>query len=159
VDIDERTYTMDPEKLRRYLEDECTRDRRTNRTVNKRTGKPVAAVVPVHLYGQMAEMDAILELANQYNLIVIEDACQAHGAEYFSKKEGLAESGFYGPSRSIQLLSGEKLGCVWRSRAPRRTMRTWHDAAGCCAIMAKRRNTIMTSRATMEGLMPYRLAF
>jgi dTDP-4-amino-4,6-dideoxygalactose transaminase len=50
VDVDARTYTMDPEKLRVYLERECTRDAKTNRVVSKRTGSPVTAVVPVHLY-------------------------------------------------------------------------------------------------------------
>src|SRR6058998_1010358 len=82
VDIDERTYTMDPEKLRAYLETECTRNVQTGQVVSKRTGTPVTAVVPVHLYGQMADMEPILDLATRYNLVVIEDACQAHGAEY-----------------------------------------------------------------------------
>src|SRR2546422_5677755 len=54
VDVDERTYTMDPDKLRVYLETECRRDSRTNRAVSRRTGSPVTAVIPVHLYGQMA---------------------------------------------------------------------------------------------------------
>src|ERR1700730_11225373 len=87
VDIDERTYTLDPQKLRTYLETECTRDPATGGLVSKRTFSAVTAVIPVHLYGQMADMDRILELAAQHNLMVIEDACQAHGAEYFSRKD------------------------------------------------------------------------
>ena len=45
----------------------------------------MTAVVPVHLFGQMADMDPIMALAERYKLIVVEDACQAHGAEYFSR--------------------------------------------------------------------------
>src|SRR5439155_17897719 len=74
VDVDARTYTMDPEQLRCYLETACTRDVRTGRVVSKRTGSPVTAIVPVHLYGQMVDMDGVLDLAIQYRLMVIEDA-------------------------------------------------------------------------------------
>src|SRR2546429_7417402 len=86
VDIDERTYTMDPERLRSYLETKCRRDLRTNRVLSKRTGSPVTAVIPVHLYGQMADMDPILDLPTRYNLIVIEDASQAPAAGSSSQK-------------------------------------------------------------------------
>src|SRR6266403_1085076 len=87
VDIDEDTYTMDPEALRDYLENKCKFDSSLGKLIEKRSNRVVSMVVPVHLYGQTANMDPILELARRYNLIVIEDACQAHGAEYFSEKE------------------------------------------------------------------------
>jgi dTDP-4-amino-4,6-dideoxygalactose transaminase len=118
VDIDERSYAMDPDNLRRYLESECARDPRTNQTVNKRTGRPVTAVVPVHLYGQMADMDPILDLATQYNLVVIEDACQAHGAEYFSKKGGAwRKAGSMGQAAAFSFYPGKNLGACGEAGA------------------------------------------
>ncbi|MCC6858391.1 MAG: DegT/DnrJ/EryC1/StrS family aminotransferase [Bryobacterales bacterium] len=86
VDIDERTCNMDPEKLREYLETRCRLDSVTGRPVELASGRPVSAVVPVHLYGQPADMDPIQALADRCGLIVVEDACQAHGAEYFSNR-------------------------------------------------------------------------
>ena len=85
VDIDEATYNLDPAKLREYLETGCEITARNGELIDRRTGTRVKAIIPVHLYGQMADMDAILAIAEKYNLIVIEDACQAHGAEYFSQ--------------------------------------------------------------------------
>src|ERR1022692_4258928 len=87
VDIDERTYNMDPRKLAEYLETECKFDEATGALMHRKLGLPVKAIVPVHLYGQTADMDPILELAERYHLVVIEDACQAHGAEYSSRKD------------------------------------------------------------------------
>lgn len=70
VDIDEATYTMDPALLERAI---------TPRT---------KAIIPVHLFGQTADMDPILEVASRHGLPVVEDACQAHGAEYKGRKAG-----------------------------------------------------------------------
>jgi dTDP-4-amino-4,6-dideoxygalactose transaminase len=118
VDIDERTYTMDPEKLRIYLESECTHDHKVGRVVSKRTGSPVTAVIPVHLYGQMADMDPILDLATRYNLIVVEDACQAHGAEYFSKKEDRwRKAGSMGRAAAFSFYPGKNLGACGEAGA------------------------------------------
>jgi len=118
VDVDERTYTMDPEKLRHYLEHECTRDPRTGVVVSQRTGSQVTAVIPVHLYGQMADMDPILDLATEYNLIVIEDACQAHGAEYFSKKEDRwRKAGSMGHAAAFSFYPGKNLGACGEAGA------------------------------------------
>jgi dTDP-4-amino-4,6-dideoxygalactose transaminase/acetyltransferase-like isoleucine patch superfamily enzyme len=118
VDVDERTYTMDPEKLRAYLMTECTRDVQTNRVMNNRTGRPVTTVVPVHLYGQMADMDPILDLATQFGLTVIEDACQAHGAEYFSRKEGRwRKAGSMGRAAAFSFYPGKNLGACGEAGA------------------------------------------
>jgi dTDP-4-amino-4,6-dideoxygalactose transaminase len=111
VDIDGRTFTMDPEKLRRYFETHCVQDQATGRYVHKKLAKPVTAVVPVHLYGQMTDMDPILELAAQYKLTVVEDACQAHGAEYFSKKQNRwLKAGSVGDAAAFSFYPGKNLG-------------------------------------------------
>jgi dTDP-4-amino-4,6-dideoxygalactose transaminase len=70
VDVEPRTLTMDPSRIA---------ERITPRT---------RAIMPVHLYGQVADMDAIMAVANRHGLVVIEDACQAHGAEYGGRRAG-----------------------------------------------------------------------
>lgn len=111
VDVDARTYTMDPEQLRLYLETKCALDPTSGQWVHKTLRKPVTAIVPVHLYGQMADMDPLLDLAANYNLIVIEDACQAHGAEYFSKKSNRwFKAGSMGRAAAFSFYPGKNLG-------------------------------------------------
>lgn len=118
VDIDTRTYTMDPEKLHGYVEACCTYDLKMHRLVSKRTGSPVTAVVPVHLYGQMADMDPILDVARRYSLLVIEDACQAHGAEYFSKRtNGWHAAGSMGHAAAFSFYPGKNLGACGEAGA------------------------------------------
>ncbi len=70
VDIDPESYTIDVNNI------------------EKKITRKTKAILPVHLYGQTADMDPILELAEKYDLKVVEDACQAHGAEYKGKKVG-----------------------------------------------------------------------
>ena len=116
VDIDERTYNIDPAKIIEYLENSCTFDHGV--LTERKTGKPVTAIVPVHLYGQMADMDAILEIAEQYKLIVIEDACQAHGAQYFSRKENLwRPAGSIGRAAAFSFYPGKNLGACGEAGA------------------------------------------
>ena len=111
VDIHEQTYTLDPEKLREYLEKDCDFDAKTGKLIERASKRKVAAVVPVHLYGQMADMDPIMELAAKYNLVVIEDACQAHGAEYFSKKSNAwKKAGSIGKAAAFSFYPGKNLG-------------------------------------------------
>src|SRR4051812_1537357 len=120
VDIDERTYNMAPDKLRDYLENKCRVDE-AGRLVSKRSGRQVTAVVPVHLYGQMADMDPIMALAEQYGLILVEDACQAHGAEYLSrelgKEYGWRRAGSLGRAAAFSFYPGKNLGACGEAGA------------------------------------------
>jgi dTDP-4-amino-4,6-dideoxygalactose transaminase len=111
IDVDPRTYTMDPEKLCHYMQTQCELDSKTGRFVNRKLGRPVTAVVPVHLYGQSADMDPILEIAAHYSLVVIEDACQAHGTEYFSTAENRwRKCGSMGQAAAFSFYPGKNLG-------------------------------------------------
>lgn len=89
VDVEEDTYTMCPKKLHDCLQ--------------KHRG--VKAVIPVHLYGQMAKMDEIMDIASRFNLKVIEDAAQAHGATYHGKHPGE-----YGNAATFSFYPGKNLG-------------------------------------------------
>lgn len=118
VDIDERTYNMDPAKVNEYIATGCAFDPRLGLLIDSRTGKPVTAIVPVHLYGQMADMDALLEIAERYNLVVIEDACQAHGAQYFSQKENRwRPAGSMGVAAAFSFYPGKNLGACGEAGA------------------------------------------
>ncbi|HXY51046.1 MAG TPA: DegT/DnrJ/EryC1/StrS family aminotransferase [Terriglobales bacterium] len=117
VDIDERTYNMDVSKLQEYLEKQCEVDA-SGRLRSSRSGRPVTAVVPVHLYGQTADMDAILELARRHGLVVIEDACQAHGAEYFSRRsKSWKRAGSMGKAAAFSFYPGKNLGACGEAGA------------------------------------------
>ncbi len=133
VDIDEKTYSMDVEKLKSYLERECYQDRESGKLMHRKHRAPVTAIVPVHIYGQCADMDPILELAARYNLIVVEDACQAHGAQYFSKKENRwRTAGSMGHAGAFSFYPGKNLGACGEAGAI-----TTNDEA-----LAKRMKTI-----------------
>lgn len=87
VDVDPETYTVDVAAIEKAI---------TPRT---------KAIIPVHLYGQPADMDAILELARRHNLVVVEDACQAHGARYNGKRIGSL-----GHAAAFSFYPGKNLG-------------------------------------------------
>lgn len=94
VDIDELTYTLDPSKLEAAI---------TPRT---------KAVIPVHLFGQMADMDPILETARRHGLAVVEDSCQAHGAAYFGRAAGSV-----GDAGCFSFYPGKNLGAFGEAGA------------------------------------------
>jgi len=111
VDIDEQTYTMDPALLERAI---------TSRT---------KAIIPVHLFGQTADMEPILEIASAHGIPVIEDACQAHGAAYKGKKAGTlgaaAAFSFY-PGKNLGAF-GEGGGITTNDAALAQAMQVYRD--------------------------------
>jgi dTDP-4-amino-4,6-dideoxygalactose transaminase len=94
VDVDEQSYTMDPMLL--------------ERAINPRT----KAIIPVHLFGQPADMDPILEVAKRHRLAVIEDACQAHGALYRGRPVGS-----FGVAACFSFYPGKNLGAYGEAGA------------------------------------------
>lgn len=89
VDIDEKSFNLDPGKIEEKI---------TSRT---------KAIIPVHLYGQPCDMDRIMEIAQKYNLVIIEDACQAHGAEYKGQKVGSFGTGCFSFYPTKNMTTGE----------------------------------------------------
>lgn len=97
VDVDPETSNMSVEALRTHL--------------RGHSGERIKAIMPVHLYGQMCDMDAITALAEEHGLMVFEDACQAHGSEYFSTRENRwLKAGSIGKAAGFSFYPGKNLG-------------------------------------------------
>jgi len=77
-DIDPATFNLDPAAVQTAIKERC--ERNGDRLVNRATGGVIRALLPVHLYGQMADMDAFMSIARQHRLAIVEDAAQAIGA-------------------------------------------------------------------------------
>ena len=110
VDIDPLYCTMDPAALRRYLEHDC--DTRNRVPVDRHHDRPVTAVVPVDLYGQPADWEVLLGLAHHFGLKVVEDACQAHGAQYAGRA-----CGTFGDASAFSFYPGKNLGAMGEAGA------------------------------------------
>lgn len=118
VDIDVCSGNLSPHKLAEFLENACRRDANTGRAVSKRSGRVVTGMIPVHLYGQMADMDPMLALARRFHLKVIEDACQAHGARYFSRQDHCWKpAGSLGDAAAFSFYPGKNLGACGEAGA------------------------------------------
>jgi perosamine synthetase len=108
VDIDPNTFNLDPNEIRRFIRNSCVVNPRTGAVSDKQTGRRVRAILPVHVFGVPCDMDSILEIAREYNLHVIEDACEALGAEYKGKRIGtLGELGVFAFYPNKQMTTGE----------------------------------------------------
>ncbi|WP_026914247.1 DegT/DnrJ/EryC1/StrS family aminotransferase [Christiangramia portivictoriae] len=93
VDVDPETYNIDPDKIRKAI---------TPKT---------RAIVPVHLFGQVANMDAVMEIAKEHHLYVIEDNAQAIGANYHSKEAKTFKAGTMGDVGATSFFPSKNLGC------------------------------------------------
>jgi len=86
VDSEERTLGMDPEALRNYLQ--SSSEQRDGICVNRNTGCPIRAIIPVHIFGHPCDLDGLLAIASDFNLALIEDAAESLGSTYQGQHTG-----------------------------------------------------------------------
>lgn len=116
IDVEPGTLTMDPAALREFLEDEC-RGGADGGLIHEATGRRLAAVLPVHLYGQPADMEPILALAAEAGVPVVEDAAQAHGARYQFRDGSSRACGALGDVAAFSFYPGKNLGAIGEAGA------------------------------------------
>lgn len=116
VDVDARSATMSPDALALFLSDECRSD--ANGTlVHRKTGRRIGAILPVHLYGQSADMAPILDLGERYGVPVVEDAAQAQGARYRFPDGRECACGSMGAAAAFSFYPGKNLGAIGEAGA------------------------------------------
>jgi dTDP-4-amino-4,6-dideoxygalactose transaminase len=109
ADIDRETYNIRPSAIQECIEKNCQPD--PDGTWKTKRGEKVRAMVPVHLFGLCCEMDALLEIAERYRLVLIEDAAQAIGAE-FPFPERIAKAGTMGEVGLFSFYPSKNLGAA-----------------------------------------------
>lgn len=109
ADIDPQTYNIRPSAIKECIERNCEPD--VDGTWKTKNGEKVRAMVPVHLFGLCCEMDALLEIAQRYRVVLIEDAAQAIGAEFPSPK-GNAKAGTMGEVGFFSFYPSKNLGAA-----------------------------------------------
>ena len=107
VDIDSTTLNMDPAAVRDYLRNQCTRSA-DGPLIDSASGRVVKAMMPVHVFGLPCQMDELMEIAREYGLFVIEDACEAIGAEFDGQRTGtFGNAGVFAFYPNKQMTTGE----------------------------------------------------
>lgn len=138
IDIDSKTYNVDPLELTRFLEVGCRYDAKKKRLVNKKTGGIVKAIMPVHQFGLACDLSAIERVAKKFNLALIEDAACGLGALYKGRK--------IGDGRNIACLSfhprkiittGEGGAILTNNRSYADKLRTLRNHGACLTAMDK----------------------
>jgi dTDP-4-amino-4,6-dideoxygalactose transaminase len=108
VDIEPDTFNISPEGVRQYIEKNC---KRQNGVLVTRDGQAIRAIIPVHLYGLCCAMDALMQIARDYDLLLIEDAAQSVGAQY-PQANGAAFAGTIGDAGCFSFYPSKNLGAA-----------------------------------------------
>ncbi len=108
VDIEPKTFNIDPQKIEEFLRERCTRESGTGLPVDPATGRRIRAILPVHVFGHPCDMGKIMAMAKEFGLAVIEDSCEALGAEYKGRKAGtMGAAGVFAFYPNKQMTTGE----------------------------------------------------
>ena len=132
VEIEADTYHLSANALEAFILEKC-RLGSDGHWVDGDSGLSLKAVLPIHLYGMMADMKPILDLAKKYNLVVVEDACQAHGATY-SLDGKIMRAGSLGDAGAFSFYPAKNLGgmgeggaVTTQSASAAERMKLWRD--------------------------------
>lgn len=108
ADIQHDTLNLDPHEIRKIIEHDYSWDRGKRRLSNRHTGRVLKAILPVHVFGMPCDMAALVEIAREFNLRIIEDACEALGAEYRGQRAGtFGDAAVFAFYPNKQLATGE----------------------------------------------------
>ena len=167
---------IDIEKLKEFIRRECRVDE-IGFLINLLTDNRISCIIPVHLYGQPADLDPILGIAEKYQLKVVEDSCQAHLAEYRSKKkyklnvdklhEGQKKDsgewrrvGSFGNAGAFSFYPGKNLGAYGEGgRQSPQTIPTSLKRCGLFMTMGQKKNIATRLWATITALKEFRRPF